>query len=161
VLQGYAALHQVKGAHSKEEQSRWLNMAIGPLFRAASALGSQVSAHESASSVCMKAVLHWLLKDAAAAALEDLGPYVSAVLCQDFWAQDSSDHLPMLNLSSSAHTIQRQCLSREYAVLTPCSLAGPAHLCCGALYLDVKMYNGCDCKASSACRGSSWSTSRR
>ena len=76
--QGYAALDQMKSAFSKEERATWLYMAVGPLFRAASALGSEASAHVSASSACMRAVLQWLLKSATAAAIEDLGPHVSS-----------------------------------------------------------------------------------
>lgn len=78
VSQGYAALDHIKSASSKKERATWLDMAMGPLFRAASALGSETSAHASASSACMRAVLQWLLKSVTAAAFEDLGPHVSS-----------------------------------------------------------------------------------
>ena len=77
VLQGYAALDRMKSSSSKEERATWLEMAMGPLFRAASALGSEASPR-AASSACMRAVLQWLLKSATAAAFEDLGPHVSS-----------------------------------------------------------------------------------
>ena len=85
-LQGCAALDHMKNASSKKERATWLDMAMGPLFRAASALGSEASAHASASSACMRAVLQWLLKSATAAAFEDLGPHVSSISMPGLWS---------------------------------------------------------------------------
>ena len=54
----------------------WLDKAKGPLFRAASALGADVSAQPSVSTSFMRSLLHWLWKDATAAPFEDDKPEV-------------------------------------------------------------------------------------
>lgn len=75
-LQGYAALDQLRFASNKRDRALWLDMAMGPLFRAASALGADMSAQPSISTSSMRSLLHWLRKDATAAPFEDDKPEV-------------------------------------------------------------------------------------
>ena len=51
-------------------------MALGPLFRAAAALGTESSAGSHSSLTHMRSLLYWLWKDATAAAFEEEGPKV-------------------------------------------------------------------------------------
>ena len=51
-------------------------MALGPLFRAAGALGADTSAGSARSIAYTRRLLYWLWKDATAAAFEEEGPQV-------------------------------------------------------------------------------------
>ena len=56
-------------------------MALGPLFRAAGALGTDTPAGSACSITYTRKLLYWLWKDATAAAFEEESPQVSPQHC--------------------------------------------------------------------------------
>ena len=76
LLQGYAVLDQLRSIAKEEDRAAQLEEAVGPLFRAATALGPEAAAQSSASRAHMRELLRWLLPEATAT-LETEGPLVS------------------------------------------------------------------------------------
>ena len=75
-MQGYAALNQLRSLAKEDDRAMQLEEAMGPLFRAATALGPEAAAQPSASRAHMGELLQWLLPEATATT-EMEGPMVS------------------------------------------------------------------------------------
>ena len=74
MLQGYAALNQLRSLAKEDDRAMQLEEAMGPLFRAATALGLEAAAQPSASRAHMGEVLQWLLPEATATAKMESPP---------------------------------------------------------------------------------------
>ena len=68
LLQGYAALNQLRSLAKEDDRAMQLEEAVGPLFRAATALGPEAAAQPSASRAHMGELLQWLLPEVTATA---------------------------------------------------------------------------------------------
>ena len=76
LLQGYAALNKLRSLSKEDDRAIQLEEAMGPLFRAATALGPEATAQPSASRAHMGELLRWLLPEVTAT--NDIeGPLVS------------------------------------------------------------------------------------
>ena len=89
-------------------------MALGPLFRAAGALGTDTPAGSACSITYTRKLLYWLWKDATAAAFEEESPQVSPQHC---------------------HGLQHQLLLRRPRAMFPWKACTGPHTCTTSMSL--------------------------